>query len=397
MGVTTKIYHSSDQSMPWQDWEQVIRQSNDDAFSMDPRFLTCVESSITGASKIWYVLFYSDSGTPIASACLSNFQVDLAIVAGPAVQRTMATLRRLMPSLLYMNVMFCGQPVSLGQKNLLFTPQASPEEVLAELDGLMFRLARQEKGRFIVYKEHSKQDMEDLQSLDRLGYRRVESLDMYIFEEPFQDFDHYLSNLSSHYRYDVRRSLRKLEGAGVEVVRWTDTDTILERYNEESHKLYLAVVGRSETKLEILPVAFFHDLARQFPGQVALTGLVKDNQILAFNWSLFTDSKYQFLFCGIDYSVNNKLDLYFNLMYSELGYALESGANEIKVGQTAAQFKTRLGCTQRPLHLFIRGSGFVTRTLLKLFSSLLFPPREEVQTANIYNSKYKPNHKLSQN
>ena len=115
MGVTTKIYHSSDQSMPWQDWEQVIRQSNDDAFSMDPRFLTCVESSITGASKIWYVLFYTDNGTPIASACLSNFQVDLAIVAGPAVQRTMATLRRLMPSLLYMNVMFCGQPVSLTQ------------------------------------------------------------------------------------------------------------------------------------------------------------------------------------------------------------------------------------------------------------------------------------------
>ena len=52
MGVTTKVYHSSDQSLPWQDWERVIELSNEDAFTMDPRFLACVESSITSASKV---------------------------------------------------------------------------------------------------------------------------------------------------------------------------------------------------------------------------------------------------------------------------------------------------------------------------------------------------------
>ena len=360
---------------------------------MDPRFLACVESSITSASNIWYVLFYAESGAVIASACLSNLQVDLAIVAGPGVQRTMEKLRKLIPSLLYMNVMFCGQPISLGQKNLLFTPQArlqaKPQEILAELDELMRKLARKEKGRFLVYKEHGDNDIDDLRSLGQLGYRQVESLDMHIFDEPFEDFNHYLSNLNSHYRYDIRRSLRKLERAGVEVVRWTDAEKICELYSEELHKLYLAVVERSESKLEILPPVFFHELARQFPGQVALTGLVKDGQVLGFNWSILTGAKYQFLFCGIDYSVNNKLDLYFNLMYAELGYALESAASEIKVGQTAAQFKTRLGCSHRPLHLFIKGAGVFTRALLKLCFRLLFPPREQVQKANIYNSRYK--------
>ena len=389
MGVITKVYHSSDQSLPWQDWESVIELSNEDAFTMDPRFLACVESSITSASKIWYVLFYADDGTPVASACLSNLQVDLAIIAGPAVQSAMEKLRKLLPSLLYMNVMFCGQPVSLGQKNLLFTPQANAEEVLAELDRLMCKLAREEKGRFLVYKEHGEQDVENLRSLGQLGYQQVESLDMNIFDEPFEDFDHYLSSLSSHYRYDVRRSLRKLERDGVEVQRWTDAETICQLYTEELHKLYLAVVARSESKLEILPPVFFHQLARQFSGQAALTGLVKDGRILAFNWSIRSDSKYQFLFCGIDYSVNHKLDLYFNLMYAELGYALKTSAGEIKVGQTAAQFKTRLGCVQKPLHLYIKGAGMFTRLLLKFFSGLLFPAREPVQAANIYNSKYR--------
>ena len=356
---------------------------------MDPRFLACVESSITSASNIWYVLFYAETGAVVASACLSNLQVDLAIVAGPGVQRAMEKLRKLIPSLLYMNVMFCGQPISLGQKSLLFTPQARPQEILVELDELMRQLARKEKGRFLVYKEHGDNDIDDLRSLDQLGYRQAESLDMYIFDEPFEDFDHYLSNLNSHYRYDIRRSLRKLERAGVEVVRWTDAEIICELYSEELHKLYLAVVERSESKLEILPPVFFHELARQFPGQVALTGLVKDGKVLGFNWSILSDAKYQFLFCGIDYSVNNKLDLYFNLMYAELGYALKSTASELKVGQTAAQFKTRLGCSHRPLHLFIKGAGVLSRALLKLCFRLLFPPRVPVQKANIYNSKYK--------
>ena len=396
MGVTTKVYHSSDKSLPWQDWEKVIKQSKEDAFTMDPRFLTCVEFSITSSSNIWYVLFYSESGTPVASACLSNLQVDLAIVAGPGVQRAMEILRKLIPSLMYMNVMFCGQPVSLGQKNLLFTPQARPEEILAELDELMRKLARKEKGRFLVYKEHGEHDIDDLRSLSQLGYRQVESLDMYIFDEPFENFDHYLSNLNSHYRYDIRRSLRKLERAGVEVKRWTDAETICNLYTDELHKLYLAVVGKSDSKLEILPPAFFHELARQFPDQVALTGLVRDDQVLAYNWSIMTDSKYQFLFCGIDYSVNNELDLYFNLMYAELGYALQSAANEIKVGQTAAQFKTRLGCSQRPLHLFIKGAGIFTRSLLKLCFRLLFPAREQMQKANIYNSRYRASDNLGQ-
>ena len=268
MGVTTQVYHSFDRSIPWQDWETVIELSNEDSFAMDPRFLACVENSITGSSKIWYVLFYADNSTPVASACLSSLQVDLAIIAGPAVQRAMEKLRKLLPSSLFMNIMFCGQPVSLGQKNLLFTPQAKPEEILAELDRLMCKLASEEKDRFLVYKEHGEHDIENLRSLGQRGYQQVESLDMNIFYEPFENFDHYLSSLNSHYRYDIRRSLRKLERDGVEIRRWTDAETICTLYTDELHKLYLAVVGRSESKLEILPRAFFHQLARQFPGQV---------------------------------------------------------------------------------------------------------------------------------
>ena len=398
MEITTRIYHSSTEEMPWQDWEQVRHHAKggDTFMGMSPRFLACIEQSMNDISQLWYVLFYSDTGTPIASACLSTLRVDLVAIADAGTRRAIGALRKLLPSLCHLNVLFCGLPVSLGQKNLLFTPEADPKAVLAALDRLLTTIARQQKAWFIVYKEHGDEDLHDLKSLVQHGYRQAVSLDMHVFEEPFQNFEHYLSNLNSHYRYDIRRSRRKLDRAGVTISRWEDPATIRALYTEALHQRYLDVVEKSENKLEILPVDFFHELTRQFPRQVALTGLVKDGQILAFNWSLTNDASYQFMFCGIDYSANAKMDLYFNLMYSELDYALQSGAREIKVGQTASQFKTRLGCSQRPLHLFIKGVDAISRSLLALGFNLLFPPRPERQEADIYSSKYISTNRLSQ-
>jgi len=387
VGVTHKIFHSAE-DLPWDDWEQIRTRGNGDVF-MDHRFLSVVETTMSDVSQLWYVLFYTDSGKPIACACLSTVRVDPVIIAGSRTRRFMKGLWRLAPSLLHINVLFCGLPVSLGQKSLLFTPEADIADVLAQLDDLIAALANEHGAWFIVFKEHGDEEFDDLQSLLDRGYRCAESLSMHIFDESFRDFEHYLSNLNAHYRYDIRRSRRKLEHAGAQIVRWNDADVIRAIYTPELHQLYLAVVDNAENKLEVLPCEFFRELARQFPQEIALTGLVKDGRVLAFNWSLATTSTYHFLFCGLDYTANSKLDLYFNIMYAELDNGLQLGAPEIKVGQTSDHFKVRLGCRQRPLYLFVRGVGRVTNQILNLVFPLLFPSRPAISTADIYNSRYK--------
>lgn len=389
MGITCKVYHFTGTDLPWADWEQVRQQAAGDTVTMGQRFLHCVECSISNPDKMWYVLVYDD-GRPLASACLSSMSVDLGIIAGPGVQRFLGRVRKLFPPFLILRVLFCGLPISLGQKSLLFTREADTAVILPLLDELVVKLAHNNRTQFAVYKEHGEGDLQDLAPLTRYGYRRAESLAMHVFKEPFQNFTHYLSNLNSHYRYDIRRSLRKMERAGVQTMRWTDPVEIRRHYTAEEHQLYLAVVQKSETQLEILPLTFFHKLTRQFPGEVALTALLRDRKIVAFNWSLHTDNKYQFMFCGINYQLNNQLDLYFNLMYIELDHALQAGTSEIKVGQTAPAFKVRLGCTQRPLHMYIKGSGLFSRMLLASCFSILFPKKPPIAPADIYNSKYKP-------
>ena len=82
--------------------------------------------------------------------------------------------------------------------------------------------------------------------------------------------------------------------------------------------------------------------------------------MLAFAWSLRHGAIYRNLFVGIDYDQNEESDAYFNLMVEDVAHAMSQPVEEILVGQTADDFKSRLGCTSDPRYLFIKvTNGFI--------------------------------------
>jgi len=149
---------------------------------MDPRFLSIVETTMRDVSQLWFIVFYLESGEPIASASLSTFRVYLTVVATPRIRRLIKTLRRFAPSLLHVNILFGGLPISLGQKNLLFTPEADTTAVVARLDDIIADVTKQHHVWFIVFRDFHKEDLDDLHSLLARGYRLADSLGIHIFD-----------------------------------------------------------------------------------------------------------------------------------------------------------------------------------------------------------------------
>lgn len=206
------------------------------------------------------------------------------------------------------------------------------------------------------------------------------------FEPRHPDFSSYLADLRSHRRHDIRRSLRKGDHNKLVVTRLHDPEAIVNAYTREAHELYVAVVQRSAHRVELLPIQFFHALARAFPRQVELVLATIDNRIVGFNWSLLARGVFHLLFCGIDYAMNPQADVYFNLMYAELDRALRLGARDIQVGQTADTFKARMGCHQQPRYISVRAqSALVTKTL-QAASAVLAPPPARPPRLDIYRS-----------
>jgi predicted N-acyltransferase len=153
-------------------------------------------------------------------------------------------------------------------------------------------------------------------------------------------------------------------------VHLRDPAEIIRAYTPDAHKLYLAVVGKSKVKLEILPMQFFAELTRSFPGALSLSLLLSGDKLVAFNWGLFQDRVFYYLFCGLDYGAD--ADIYFNLMYRQLDYAFRRSPKLVSFGQTAESFKARLGCQAHARYAFVRGNKFAIKLLLKYFSCIIF-------------------------
>ncbi|WP_017655346.1 GNAT family N-acetyltransferase [Fortiea contorta] len=365
------------------DWKQVC-QTSDSNIYMDIRLLLTIEKTMADFSKLWYVIFYDRNGNPSACTSLSTFKTDLGVVASKGTKKFITNVRQLLPSFLYLNVLFCGLPISIGKNHLIFEKNANQQLIIKSFDSIMNTIAVKEKTKLTIYKEFNSQECHQLDTLLKLDYVKAESLPMHSFQAKYANFAEYCAALKSHYRNDIKRSKRKFEKGGLRIVQLKDTEKILQIYTPEIHQLYEAVVQKSENKLENLPISFFRELAINFPGQLIFTLVYKDDKIVAFNCSLCTQSSVHYLFCGLDYSLNAESDLYFNLMYAALDEALKQNVQKIDFGQTADTFKARLGSYQTPLYMYIKGTGYLLNFIIRKSFYILFPNPVLVPSYNIY-------------
>lgn len=350
----------------------------------DRAFLKAVEEGLPAGARVFHILISDPTGRPTAAASLCVLPIDALLLAGPRLRRVVGWCRRVIPRFGHFRLMCCGVPVSAGQSQVGFADGADRGQVILELDRLLRSLARREKAGMIVFKEFEDDDLAATEVLRSQGYMRGDSPPMYNMARPFPDFEGYCAALRSHYRADIRRSQRKFGQAECQVVHLRDPAEIVRLYTPEVHQLYEAVVAKSEVKLELLPIAFFHRLTERLQGRVTLTAVSRGGRIVAFNWGMACGSEYHFLFCGIDYEENAAADLYFNLMYHQLDLAFRSGAQVVWFGQTADAFKTRVGCAGSPRYFYARGTGPLRAWLIRRAAGLLGPPRPPLKEHDVF-------------
>lgn len=385
-----RLFETIDQ-VPIEEWSAVCESSP--SCYMTPNFLRSIEKTLPDQARVWHALVYDETGRPAACASLCLLPVDLLTLASQQVRDRVAWIRNLLPRLGQIKVLMCGLPFSAGQSNLVFAPGADRAQALRVLHGLMLKLARRERASVLVFKEFATENCPDMDGLGRHGYWRADSPAMYELVRPFRSFAAYRDALKTHYRANIRRSQRKFEEAGCRFVRLDTLSAIEQVYTPELHRLYEAVVNKSDLKLEVLSRAFFLELVRQFPGRVSLTVVYRADSVVGFTWELADGRDYHFLFMGLDHAQNTQADLYFNMVYQSLDNAFCSGAEIIHVGQTADAFKTLLGCTGKPRYIYARGVGSMLASILRKCAPLLFPARPPVPGHDVFKAEPAPSRK----
>lgn len=371
----------------WDDWCTVCDDPSD--LAMDPRFLRALEGPMADVSETKYLIGYDDQGNPVACTCVSLFLVDGAVLTGPRHRKMINTVRKIYPRYLMFRVLFCGLPISIGSNSLRFASDREQGPIMDSLIVEMERLAAEAKSPVIVWKEFFDEDCQPLAVLTSHGYQQADSLPMNVMHCSHPSFDDYCSAMRSHYRYKIKKSKKKISKSGLRVEHITDPERIEELYTPEAHQLYLDVFEHAKYRLEILPREFFLNLVRELPAETSFTAVFQDEQLVGLAWGLHLGQLYRNIFVGFDYDLNPTTDLYFNTMMSDLDYGMRTGARRVFMGQSANDFKSRLGCVQHRLSIYVKLRNRTLNWLAHKASKLIFPPHKSTPVRDLLKEETK--------
>jgi predicted N-acyltransferase len=312
--------------------------------------------------RFWYLIVNDEDARPVACAGLHAMTIDLTNFADPR----LSWFIKLMPGLSKfrrLKALFCSLPGTPGDRSIALMPGAASAQVLATVDSVMDKLAVEIGVDAIMYKEFSPAELEWMNPLLDLGYRKIVIPPMHLLPPSFANFAKYCAALRRRYRKQVTRSMDKLKTANIEAKVLTETGEIIELYTPDIHAMYCEMVAKSDLRLEVFPIEYYQQLTKELAGQIELITLVKDSRIIAFGWCLYDNTTYHMMYAGLDYSLNREFDLYFNLMYIGFDLALRKDVRRIHVGQTATVFKAKMGCESEQRYIFAKGCGPMMRPL----------------------------------
>jgi len=344
------------------------------------RFIRSLEDG-HGDAQFWYLLLYQGEQL-VGTAALSCFDVSLDLFLSGAMQRTIGFLRRFVPSLLRLRVLFCGLPISIGKHSIAFAPGVDSRPVIGRLVKEMEWIARLEGTRFLCVKEFMSDETTVMDELCKHGFMRAPSLPYARLPLRWSSFDAYLAEMRHGYRRPILKSMKKvgLPGTGKEsrgaqpagearlVVGGTQICS-----PQRFHELYSNVMRRAGVKLEVLPLHFFDRLNANLDGELQMIAVTRGLEVLGAALCAVSSGRMTFLLTGLDYASRDQYDVYFNLVYGIVRAAIEQGCTTLDLGQTSEWVKSRMGAEFIPGYFYLRSESSVTRHILKAFRRILFP------------------------
>lgn len=176
----------------------------------------------------------------------------------------------------------------------------------------------------------------------------------------FEDFSEYKARLRAPYRRRVNRILEKF-GAVKQV------ESSCGAYTDEHHQLYLQILKKTPSKLEVLKREFFANL----PGEFTLTSYYHEDSLLCWHITASDNGTLFFFFGGHDYNRLQEFHSYFNNLFGILREGIQGRYTMIEFGQTAEIAKMKVGGYPIPKAMFIYFRNPVLNSLLRVFQPLI--------------------------
>lgn len=182
------------------------------------------------------------------------------------------------------------------------------------------------------------------------GFTVGETLPTCVFDNRFASAEDYISSLRSPYRRRISRATDFCKN--IEVRR-------VEGDCAELYGLYLNTYRKSAYKLEKLEKGFFDAV------EAEKLGFFEEGVLRGFVLLKKNGDRLIFMLCGMDYS-RKTADLYYFMLYSIIGYAIENDCRTIDFGQTSEETKMKFGARLEPRYFYAHHTNRLLNLIVRL-------------------------------
>jgi hypothetical protein len=99
-----------------------------------------------------------------------------------------------------------------------------------------------------------------------------------------------------------------------------------------------------------------------------------NEKLVAFSsWFQMPDNSIEAHYIGLNYEVNEQMELYQNILYDFVELAIINKNDHVNLGRTAAEIKTTIGAKAHDLICYIQPQNTVSKLIVKPFIEFLSP------------------------
>ncbi|MCJ7757214.1 MAG: GNAT family N-acetyltransferase [Gillisia sp.] len=300
-------------------------------------------------------LIHAENFNPCEQRYYLGYNED-ALVAGAVAYKLKVNILTFAKFNFTLPMMVIGIPVSVDAKGLIgndFFSKEMVSEILKKESGLIICLNY----------DHSLniKNIIEMQTLPTLVHSS--------FKSPWEE---YLQLLRHNYRRRILNAEKKFKTISAEKHLCTE-------FTDEHYRLYLKIMQRTKTKLEILSKDFFSNL----PSNFTLYSFYAESELIAWHITVFDKGIYYFLFGGLNYALRNKYDAYYNNLIQIIKEGADLNSDSINLGQTAEISKNRLGASFVEKKMFLFHKNSILRFLFRLGKNVL-GYKLKTEVVNVY-------------
>ncbi|HEX8255515.1 MAG TPA: GNAT family N-acetyltransferase [Thermoanaerobaculia bacterium] len=266
---------------------------------------------------------------------------------GGWLDRSMASLRTVLPRLLTIGVLFAGNPIGTGWPDVRYGPAiaAKLRETASQL-GLPW----------LILKDLSPRQAMQLADEDSFAFASLPDTRLTL---GYATFDDYLAALPSAARRNARSKLRRFAASGLRLEVLDDFAALAPRLEV----LYANVLRRAKVRLDRVDARFFAEAAH-WP-ETSLVTCFDGNTLAGFLLVTAHDGEAIALRVGLDYTRARDSFAYFAMHYEAIRHAIDRRYAAISFCQSTYGVKRELGCALVPLAYVATHRNAAVRAVLR--------------------------------